>query len=165
MSDEKPLSGTFKVSFNVNLSMKDSMFLADIAQAITEGFNDSPVLSKLANLDIEDVTPPAVVRPGDLVTFKDTLKVRAHVFEDKGSFVLKDSMYGDLRDLGEFEVILSGQHQATVNCITKEGVELIDFNTAVDIPLRDPDTDEIEETPAYITSLTVSPLAIAKVEE
>ena len=163
--DEKALSGTYKVSFNVDLSVKDNLLQADIAQSIAEGFKDSPILSKLANLNIEDVTPPVTLKPGDKVTFKESLKIEAHLYDDNGTFVIRTFNHEDSRDLGVLQVNLSSMYDATVNSINKEGIELIDFNRSVDVSVCDTETDDVIETPAFIDRLTVKPEAITKVED
>jgi hypothetical protein len=166
---EKQLDGVYKVSFNIEVSTSDDLFIDDLTQALANGFDDSTVLPKISNLDLEKLNKDGSLKSkdlqvGDIVRLTTDTKINANILYDDGYYVIGKETE-TTESLGEMSVILKAGSHAVVNQITKEGIELIDFDSCVEVPLMDPETDEINTTQVNVDLITLEDVNLERVEK
>jgi hypothetical protein len=164
LDEKKPLNGKYKVSFDVEVNNGDDLTVTDIVQAIASGFEESPVLSKIANLNFTQYIQPTTLKIGDIVIVKEEVKITANILEEDGYYVV-----GELTDktnlVGEMCISVPAGSKATVNQIVSNGVELVEFDMTTYAPLQDPETYDIVDTPVILESITLNPDILEKVDE
>jgi hypothetical protein len=169
-SGSKSLNGAYKVSFDINISSDDKILIDDLTQAIASGFEDSIILAKISHLDFEKVNKDGSVKQvkpvkvGDVVRLINDIEIVATILYDEGYYTIgKETL--TTQNLGEMEVVLTKDSTAIVNQIIKEGVELIDFDSSVTVPLEDPETSEICDSQVNIDLVTLDTTDVEAVED
>lgn len=165
ISGRKPLSGTYKVSFTVEIFAEDDLSLDDVVHGVASGFQGHPALEKLANMDVEKIVPKAErLKIGDVVFLTEDVQIMANVLHVEGHFLVGEKLNG-MDEVGPTPLTITRGSVAIINKITREGAELIDFQEAVEVSLLNPETDEPFQAPVSVDRATVSIGALRKVEE
>lgn len=165
LSGKQPLSGSYTVSFQMNVKADDNVFIADVVQALAAGFSGEELLKKIADIKLEKLDKKgnaySVLKAGDTVIVSKTIKVTAKIVHDNGFYVV--GPVGEF--VGESEIVLPRGIRAYVNKVSDAGVELVDFDQAVPVNLLDVETNEPTETDVNIDLLILNTDSVERVEE
>lgn len=147
LNDSK-LNGIFKVSFEIKVESQDELSLSDVTQALTEGLErgfGEGFIDKVADLSVEKIKKNAqkVLKVGDKVYLKDSLKLKASIYEDDGYFFIgKPTSISN--ELGEQEIILEAGSMGYINRIDGAIIEIADVDRAVKADLGfDPEYEQL----------------------
>ncbi len=167
LSGNKNLNGKYKVSFILDLSKEDNISLTDIAHSITTGFEGHPVLYKISQLDLEKTyqdgktysQKQSTVKPGDSVIITSTIEVKSQIFSYNGKYVI-GAKNEDAESLGETVIKIPAGIRAKVNQVRENGVELVDFDSNIQVPLEDVETGMVEDVTVYLNNIIFSNINI-----
>lgn len=137
--DEDKLTGVYKVSFEIKVESQDDLSLSDVTQALTEGFErgfGNGFVDKVADLSIEKIIKGGkkaakVLKVGDAVLLKDSLKVRADILSDDGYLFI-----GAQTDISEvvgknIELSIEAGSLGYVNKIADGKVEIVNLDRPI----------------------------------
>jgi len=134
---ESKLNGIFRVSFEIKVESQDELALSDVTQALTEGFErgfGTGFVDKVAELSVEKITKKAqkVLKIGDTVSLKDSIKVRADILSDDGYlFIGAKTEISEV--VGEnIELDIEAGSTGYINKIADGKVEIADLDKAID---------------------------------
>jgi hypothetical protein len=139
-SGKKPLHGTYKVSFTINVDSEDDVLASDFGLFITQGFGEN-LVDKVAALDVEKVYKTAKVplKSGDLVYLNQDVHVKATVVKADGMYCV-----GSLGEsvCEEYNLPLYRGLVAEVNSVKEGQAELCGFDNLIEASFVDSETDE-----------------------
>lgn len=140
-SGRKPLHGTYKVSFLVNIDSEDDIHTSDFGLFLTEGFGEN-LVEKVASLDIEKIYKIAKVelKPGDLVYLNRDISIKATVVKDNSGIYCVGSIGTPVCE--EYSLSLQKGLIAEVNKIAEGVAELVGFDNLIEASFIDVETDE-----------------------
>lgn len=140
-SGKKPLHGTYKVSFTINIDSEDDVLASDIGLFLSQGLGDS-LIERVAAVDVEKIYKIAKVelKPGDLVYLNQNVTVKAMVVKD-GSGIYCVGSVGEPICV-EYSLSLQRGLVAEVNSIAEGQAELCAFDNLIEASFIDPETDE-----------------------
>jgi len=165
LNDSK-LDGIFKVSFEIKVESQDELSLSDVTQALTEGFQrgfGEKFVDKVAELSVEKIIKksekaPKVLKVGDTVRIKESIKLVADIYEDDGYiFVGPKSEISEVLDIDAVLMTVAGS-VGLVNKIGKDGqVEVANL----DIPI---DSWRMDGDPISVDLITVNAEQLEKID-
>jgi len=165
---KKPLDGVYKISFDISVTPEDEILVTDIIQAIAEGFDGHSVIQKIAHVDVEKLNKQSPhgtsLKVGDVVRIVDDVQLKTEILDDNDFYIIGKAK-STMRSLGEMNVTILKNSTAVVNKITKDAVELIDFDCSVVVPLQDEETDELENTHVNLECVDLPLYNVEKLEE
>ena len=172
LSGNKNLNGKYLVSFILDISEDDDISLTDIAHSITSGFEGHPVLNKISHLDLEKTDKNGIpysqkkasLKPGDSVVINSPVELRSNIQSHKGKYII-GSRQENAEELGEMIIKIPAGIKAKVNQVTEKGVELIDFDSHILVPLEEVETGMIEEVPIHLNNVIFSNINISSLME
>ena len=171
LSGNKNLNGKYKISFILDISEDDEISLTDIAHSITSGFQGHPVLNKISQLDLEKTdkngtlySQKTVLKAGDSVVINSSIELKSQISNYNGKYVI-GSRNEEAESLGEMTVKIPAGIKAKVNQVTEKGVELIDFDSHILVPLEEVETGMIEDVPVHLNTVILSDISIDSLME
>jgi hypothetical protein len=140
-SGKKPLHGTYKVSFTINIDSEDNILASDFGLFITEGFGEN-LVEKVASLDVEKIYKVAAVelKSGDLVYLNRDVEVKATVVKDDNGIYCVGSLGKPVCE--NYTLTFPRGIIAEVNKIADGQAELLSFDNAIEASFINPETDE-----------------------
>ena len=140
-SGKKCLSGTYRVSFLINIDSEDGVQASDVGLFLTQGLGDN-LIEKVSNVDVEKIYKVAVapLKPGDLVYINQDLTVKANVVKDINGIYCVGSVGESICE--EYSLPLQRGVVAEVNGIKEGQAELISFENLIESSFIDPETNE-----------------------
>jgi hypothetical protein len=140
-SGKKPLHGTYKVSFTINVSSEDDVLASDIGLFLSQGLGDS-LIEKVASVDVEKIYKVAKteLKPGDLVYLNQNVSVKATVVKDNNGIYCVGSVGQPVCE--EYTLNLPRGIVAEVNKVAEGQAELLSFDNVIEAPFINPETDE-----------------------
>lgn len=161
-SGTRRLHGIYHVSFDIAISSNDDLTITDVTQAIASGFSDSPVLSKIADLNITKNLKPVDLKIGDTIMVKEDTSVKVSLFSDSIGNIVAGKEFPNFKFLGETTLKVTAGSRAVVNKLDNETVECISFDTVSYAELQDPETDEILDSQIFLDNVTLQNSAVEK---
>lgn len=140
-SGKKPLHGTYKVSFTINVDSEDNILASDFGLFITEGFGEN-LVEKVASLDIEKIYKTAKVelKSGDLVYLSKDVEIKATVVKDNNGIYCVGSLGEPICE--NYTLTCPRGIVAEVNKVVEGQAELLSFDTMIEASFINPETDE-----------------------
>jgi len=140
-SGKKPLHGTYKVSFTINVSSEDDVLASDIGLFLTSGLGDQ-LIEKVSNVDVEKIYKTAKVelRPGDLVYLNKDISIKATVVKDNNGIYCVGSVGQPVCE--EYTLNLPRGIVAEINKVAEGQAELLSFDNIIEASFINPETDE-----------------------
>lgn len=163
-SGKKPLHGTYKVSFTINVSSEDDVLASDVGLFLSQGLGDS-LIEKVASLDVEKIYKVAKVelKPGDLVYLNQEVAVKATVVKDNNGIYCIGSVGEPVCE--NYTLILPRGIIAEVNKVAEGQAELIGFNNLIESSFLNPETDEPFWENVLINRASVDLDVVEKIED
>ena len=163
---EKPLSGIYRISFDIELDSTDELSSSDLSFLLTEGVGEG-LASKLSHLSVEKMdktgkSNPKVFKVGDKVQILENIKIKASIYEDGGYFYIGQSTES-ANLLGEQEVMIVSGSYGWVNQNKDGKIVLVDLDIPVTASLIDSYTDEVTEEKVNVDFITLSADILEKV--
>lgn len=159
LTGDSNLNGRYRISFNVDITEDDCIALSDIVQSIVAGFEENPVLYKISDIGLEKINKegqpdltPKTFKAGDLVTLKQDVTIKVALSTYEGLYIVGAKSLA-AEPLGEIDITIPQGTQATVNQVTGEGIELIDFDHALESSLMNPETGDFEAVTINLDSV------------
>lgn len=172
LSGNKNLNGKYLVSFILDISEDDEISLTDIAHSITSGFQGHPVLNKISHLDLEKTDKNGVLysqkklelKAGDSVVINLPVELKSTIEAYEGKYIIgsKNSL---AENLGEMIIKIPAGIKAKVNQVLENGIELIDFDSHILVPLEEIETNIIEDVKVHLNSIIFSDININSLME
>lgn len=138
--DDSKLNGIYKVSFEIKVKAEDELSLSDVTQALTEGLDrgfGEGFVEKVAELAVEKITKKSektlkVLKVGDTVYIKETIKVKANIYSDDGYLFT-----GKKTDISEtisenVDLAIEAGSIGYVNKIANDVIEVVDLDRPVE---------------------------------
>lgn len=140
-SGKKPLHGTYKISFQINIDSEDDVLSSDIGLFLSNGLGDN-LLEKVSNVDVEKIYKTAAVplKPGDLVYLNQDINVKATVVKDSSGVFCVGSIGEPICE--EYNLSLQKGMIAEVNKVADGEVDLIGFDNVIESSFINPETNE-----------------------
>jgi len=162
-SGKKPLHGTYKVSFTINIDVEDRILASDFGYFITDGFGEN-LVEKVASLDVEKIYKVAKVelKPGDLVYLSRDISVTATVVKDNGGIYCVGSVGQPVCE--KYTLNLPRGIVAEVNKVAEGQAELLGFDNVIEAAFINPETDEPFWENVRIDLIAVDLDAVEKIE-
>lgn len=162
-SGKKPLQGTYKVSFTINVDSEDKIYTSDFGLFITDGFGES-LVEKVASLDVEKIYKRATVelKPGDLVYLNRDVEVKAMVVKDDNGIYCVGSVGHPVCE--NYALTFPRGIVAAVNKVAEGQVELLSFDNIIEAAFINPETDEPFWEAVRIDRIAVDLDAVGKIE-
>jgi hypothetical protein len=157
-SGKRPLDGSYKVSFNIEMSSEDNFTISDLTQALSEGFE--PWIERVANVSVEKLTKegkpeePRILKVGDRVRFSKAVTVKATILEDDGYYSVGMPTESSA-EVGEHDITITEGSHAIVNQIKDGKAELIEIDTEAMVSFKNNETDEVWENPVSVDKVLV----------
>lgn len=141
-SGKKPLHGSYKISFLINIDSEDGILASDFGLFLSQGFGENSLLEKVSALDVEKMYKISKVelKPGDLVYLNQDIKVKADIVKDVNGMYCVGSIGEPVCE--EYALTLPRGLVAEVNKVAEGQVELIGFDNVVESSFLNPETDE-----------------------
>lgn len=159
------LNGLYRVSFDIQMTNSDALTISDLAHTLTEGILSEELAAKVSHLKMEKIekhgkTEPKILKIGDKVYLKESLTLKASVYEDDGYlFIGKPTSISN--EIGEQNITLEAGSVGYVNRIDGANIELVDVDRAVKAELGfDPEYEQL----ANVDLITVNAEQIDIVE-
>ena len=168
-SNSEKLHGRYKISFILNASDNDGVEKSDLIQSLAETFEESHILHKIADFNMEKVDKKGnllslTLKAGDKVLITQDIKIKSSISYASPHYILGSKESG-LETLGETTAVLNNGLIATVNQVKGDQIELFDFDSVIMVPLEDSETLEVAPTPVNVDFVTVSKENLEKVDE
>ena len=165
-SGRRPLSGTYKVSFEITAGLADELRITDIVQTLAEGFLSQSVDNKIGKVNVEkiEIESSLQLKIGERVILAENVDVNASIFEDDGIYIVGDETK-NVRILGQKQITLPQSGIGIVNKVLQGEVELIEFDQTVKVTLQDEETDEIVETNVNVDRVIVPTSSLKRIED
>jgi hypothetical protein len=162
-SGKKPLHGTYKVSFTINIDSEDRILASDFGLFITEGFGEN-LVEKVASLDVEKMykTAKMELKPGDLVYKNRSVEVKATVVKDTNGIYCVGSIGQPVCE--DYTLMLPRGIVAEVNKVFEGQAELLSFDHMVEASFINPDTDEPFWENVLVNKISIDLDAVEKIE-
>ena len=163
-SGKKPLHGTYKVSFTINVDSEDNILASDFGLFITEGFGEN-LVEKVASLDVEKVYKTAKVelKPGDVVYLTKDVEIKATVVKDNDGIYCVGSIGQPVCE--EYSLPLQRGLVAEVNKVFEGQAELVGFENDIEASFINPETDEPFNEYVRIDVIAVDLDAVEKIDK
>ena len=141
-SGKKPLNGSYKVSFLINIDSEDGILASDFGLFLSQGFGENSLLEKVSALDVEKIYKVAKVelKSGDLVYLNQDIDIKAAIVKDSNGIYCVGSLGESICD--EYSLPLQRGLVAEVNSIKEGQAELIGFDNLIEASFINPETDE-----------------------
>lgn len=159
LTGESNLNGRYRVSFNVDLTEDDCLALSDIVQSLVAGFEGHPILYKISDMGLEKITKegqpdltPKTFKVGDLVALKNDVTISVALSEYNGLYIVGAKSLA-AEPVGEIDITIEKGTHATVNQVTAEGIELIEFDRALETSLMNHESGELENVTINLDSV------------
>lgn len=170
LAGKSNLVGSYRISFDINISAEDEIGISDVAQGLAEGFEESPVLNAIANLDIEKLSKegkilPKLLKVGDLIELTQAITLKAAIFEEDGNYVIGKRHDWSIEVSDSTEITLPEASRAVVNRVYSDKVELVELDTYITASLFDDEIQEVVETPVNVDLISVDLNSVQRVEE
>lgn len=166
-SGRKPLNGSYKVSFQIEMTAEDQVTLSDLTQALTEGFGET-LIERVADLSVEKLSRSGKIAPslktGDLVRLTKNITVTATVLDDEGVYSV-GLPTEDSKVVGDYEVVIPEGSHAVINQIAEDRVEIIELDKEAVVLFKDAETDDVFEDRASVDLISVNLDDVEKVGE
>lgn len=163
-SGKKPLNGTYKVSFTINVNSEDDVLASDIGLFLSQGLGDS-LIEKVASVDVEKIYKIAKVelKPGDLIYLNKDVNVKATVVKNTDGIYCVGSMGEPVCE--EYSLLLQRGLVAEVNKVVEGQAELIGFENDIEASFVNPETDEPFNEYVRIDLVAVDLDAVEKIND
>ena len=168
LSGESNLKGKYKVSFELDVKDEDKVAIETLHEVIASGFAGNAVLNKISRLDLEKSEPKSALKVGDRILIRYGIEVKAELEDYGGHLVVGwkgDSVGMESQKLGTIKVQIPKDIVATINNISGEEVELVDFEQPFNVPLKNKHTGELEDTLVNIDTISLPTSYIKSVME
>jgi hypothetical protein len=141
-SGKKPLHGTYKVSFLIDVDSEDGILASDFGLFLSQGFGENSLLEKVSALDVEKVYKIAKVelKPGNLVYLNQDVTVKAQVVKDSNGIYCVGSLGQPICE--DYSLTLPRGIIAEVNKISEGQAELCGLANLIEASFINPETDE-----------------------
>ena len=156
LSGESNLKGKYKVSFELDVQENDEINIETLHEVIASGFSGNAVLNKISRLDLEKSEPKQSFKVGDYVRIKDWIEVEAELEDYGGHLIIGwkgDTSEIESEKLGKIKVQIPKDIVARINSISGDELELIDFDHPFNVPFKNEQTGELEDTLINIDSI------------
>jgi hypothetical protein len=162
-SGKKPLHGTYKVSFTINVDSEDDVLASDIGLFLSQGLGDS-LIEKVSAVDVEKIYKTAKVelKPGDLVYLNRDVEVKATVVKDNNGIYCVGSLGDTICE--NYTLSFPRGIVAEVNKTAEGKAELVGFENDVEASFIDSETDEPFNEYVRIDVIAVDLDAVEKLE-
>lgn len=169
-SGEKNLSGSYLISFKLDkISDQDQIIISDIIEGLARAFEHSNGLPKISHLDIEKTdsngTPLSQkpLKAGDYVKLNSGVEITAQLSEENGTYVVGSKLTSNI--IGDVKFTIPEDIQAVVNQVKDHDAELIEFDSTVNVKLRDAETDVEEDVSVNIDAIKINKEYLDKIGE
>ena len=159
-SDQKLKAGMYRISFDISIDREDKLDTADIAQAIASGFEETPLLPKISNLDVLALAKTGF-SPGDVVELTNDLEVVVNIKEQDGDIFIDASK--EANNLGSTRILLKQGSQGIIGKNAENGIEVLNLDSSVFVPLQDPETDDIVDYRVAVNAVILPTTSLEKV--
>jgi len=171
LSGESNLNGTYKVTFLLDVTENDELSISDLHETIASGFSGDKVLNKISRLDLEKTDKQGNVinlsgnfKVGDSVVIKEDIEMEAELEYHEGNYIVGAKGL-ETEKLGKVHIFIPQGFKAKINQVANNEVELIDFDTAISVPLKNSDTGQIEDVFVNLDSVIFSNKYIEHLED
>jgi hypothetical protein len=140
-SGKKPLHGTYKVSFTINIDSEDDVLASDIGLFLSQGLGDS-LIEKVASVDVEKIYKVAKIelKAGDLIYLNRDVEVKTSVVKDDNGIYCVGSLGESVCE--KYTLNLPRGIVAEVNKVAEGQAELLSFDNVIEASFINPETDE-----------------------